>query len=175
MSVVNFLSLISSFLLDRSPRSLLASPTRGTRGWQLTWQPRGYPMDFTFHLQSFSAPNYVKTLKSKQQATVAYSFIAITHPLVAQMVSLSTSTTWTLPVTSSSTPCSTRPSRLSSLMKDSGRNFLTNISKLLEVENTDLLLKHLQWLTKLYIEMHWLSQVFQSIQVQSYQLCMFTS
>ena len=34
-----------------------------------------YPMDFTFHLQNFSAINYVKTVKSKQQATVAYSFI----------------------------------------------------------------------------------------------------
>lgn len=34
-----------------------------------------YPMDFTFHLQNFSALNYVKTVKSKQQATVAYSFI----------------------------------------------------------------------------------------------------
>merc|ERR1740129_456425 len=34
-----------------------------------------YPMDFTFHLQNFSALNYVKSVKSKQQATVAYSFI----------------------------------------------------------------------------------------------------
>merc|ERR1719228_904321 len=34
-----------------------------------------YPMDFTFHLQNFSAINYVKAVKSKQQATVAYSFI----------------------------------------------------------------------------------------------------
>jgi translocon-associated protein subunit alpha len=34
-----------------------------------------YPMDFTFHLQNFSALNYVKAVKSKQQATVAYSFI----------------------------------------------------------------------------------------------------
>jgi len=34
-----------------------------------------YPMDFTFHLQNFSAINYVKSVKSKQQATVAYSFI----------------------------------------------------------------------------------------------------
>ena len=34
-----------------------------------------YPMDFTFHLQNFSALNYVKTVKSKQQATAAYSFI----------------------------------------------------------------------------------------------------
>merc|ERR1711976_23905 len=34
-----------------------------------------YPMDFTFHLQNFSALNYQKTVKSKQQATVAYSFI----------------------------------------------------------------------------------------------------
>ena len=35
-----------------------------------------YPMDFTFHLQNFSAINYVKNVKAKQQATVAYSFIA---------------------------------------------------------------------------------------------------
>jgi len=34
-----------------------------------------YPMDFTFHIQNFSAINYVKTVKPKQQATVAYSFI----------------------------------------------------------------------------------------------------
>merc|ERR1719167_339096 len=34
-----------------------------------------YPMDFTFHLQNFSAINYAKAVKSKQQATVAYSFI----------------------------------------------------------------------------------------------------
>ena len=34
-----------------------------------------YPMDFTFHLQNFSAINYVKNVKGKQQATVAYSFI----------------------------------------------------------------------------------------------------
>ena len=34
-----------------------------------------YPMDFSFHLQNFSAINYVKQVKSKQQATVAYSFI----------------------------------------------------------------------------------------------------
>merc|ERR1719419_1913661 len=27
-----------------------------------------YPMDFTFHLQNFSAINYVKAVKSKQQA-----------------------------------------------------------------------------------------------------------
>merc|ERR1711992_102061 len=35
-----------------------------------------YPMDFTFHLQNFSAINYVKNVKAKQQATVAYSFVA---------------------------------------------------------------------------------------------------
>jgi translocon-associated protein subunit alpha len=34
-----------------------------------------YPMDFTFHIQNFSAISYAKTVKSKQQATVAYSFI----------------------------------------------------------------------------------------------------
>merc|ERR1719230_2149630 len=34
-----------------------------------------YPMDFTFHLQNFSAISYAKTVKPKQQATVAYSFI----------------------------------------------------------------------------------------------------
>merc|ERR1712098_445021 len=34
-----------------------------------------YPMDFTFHTQNFSAVTYSKTVKPKQQATVAYSFI----------------------------------------------------------------------------------------------------
>jgi len=34
-----------------------------------------YPMDFTYHLQNFSAIAYSKTVKSKQQATVAYSFV----------------------------------------------------------------------------------------------------
>ena len=34
-----------------------------------------YPMDFAFHIQNFSAISYAKTVKSKQQATVAYSFI----------------------------------------------------------------------------------------------------
>jgi translocon-associated protein subunit alpha len=34
-----------------------------------------YPMDFTFHIQNFSAINYMKIVKPKQQATVAYSFI----------------------------------------------------------------------------------------------------
>jgi len=34
-----------------------------------------YPMDFTFHIQNFSAVAYAKTVKPKQQATVAYSFI----------------------------------------------------------------------------------------------------
>merc|ERR1712083_1296257 len=34
-----------------------------------------YPMDFTFHIQNFSAIAYAKTVKPKQQATVAYSFI----------------------------------------------------------------------------------------------------
>jgi len=34
-----------------------------------------YPMDFTFHIQNFSAISYAKTVKPKQQATVAYSFI----------------------------------------------------------------------------------------------------
>ena len=29
-----------------------------------------YPMDFTFHLQNFSALNYVKTVKSKQQVMI---------------------------------------------------------------------------------------------------------
>jgi len=33
-----------------------------------------YPMDFTFHIQNFSAVTYSKTVKPKQQATVAYSF-----------------------------------------------------------------------------------------------------
>jgi len=34
-----------------------------------------YPMDFTFHIQNFSAITYSKAVKPKQQATVAYSFI----------------------------------------------------------------------------------------------------
>jgi translocon-associated protein subunit alpha len=34
-----------------------------------------YPMDFTFHIQNFSAINYGKVVKPQQQATVAYSFI----------------------------------------------------------------------------------------------------
>ena len=34
-----------------------------------------YPMDFTFHIQNFSAINYGKAVKPQQQATVAYSFI----------------------------------------------------------------------------------------------------
>lgn len=34
-----------------------------------------YPMDFTFHIQNFSAIAYGKTVKPKQQATVAYSFV----------------------------------------------------------------------------------------------------
>ena len=32
-------------------------------------------MDFTYHLQNFSAISYTKIVKPKQQATVAYSFI----------------------------------------------------------------------------------------------------
>lgn len=34
-----------------------------------------YPMDFTYHIQNFSAVVYEKTVKPKQQATVIYSFI----------------------------------------------------------------------------------------------------
>jgi len=34
-----------------------------------------YPMDFTYHIQNFSAIAYQKTVKSDQEATVAYSFI----------------------------------------------------------------------------------------------------
>jgi len=34
-----------------------------------------YPMDFTFHIQNFSAITYSKAVKPKQQATVAYSFV----------------------------------------------------------------------------------------------------
>lgn len=34
-----------------------------------------YPMDFTYHIQNFSAIAYNKIVKSKQQATVAYSFV----------------------------------------------------------------------------------------------------
>ena len=35
-----------------------------------------YPMDFSFHIQNFSAIAYHKTVKPGQEATVAYSFIA---------------------------------------------------------------------------------------------------
>jgi len=34
-----------------------------------------YPMDFTYHIQNFSAISYQKTVKPEQEATVAYSFI----------------------------------------------------------------------------------------------------
>ena len=34
-----------------------------------------YPMDFSFHIQNFSAIAYHKTVKPGQEATVAYSFI----------------------------------------------------------------------------------------------------
>ena len=34
-----------------------------------------YPMDFTFHIQNFSAINYQKTVKPNQETTIAYSFI----------------------------------------------------------------------------------------------------
>jgi translocon-associated protein subunit alpha len=34
-----------------------------------------YPMDFTFHIQNFSAIAYHKTVKAGQEATVSYSFI----------------------------------------------------------------------------------------------------
>merc|ERR1712029_1213716 len=34
-----------------------------------------YPMDFTYHIQNFSAITYQKTVKPDQEATVAYSFI----------------------------------------------------------------------------------------------------
>ena len=34
-----------------------------------------YPMDFTYHIQNFSAIPYQKTVKPEQEATVAYSFI----------------------------------------------------------------------------------------------------
>jgi len=34
-----------------------------------------YPMDFTYHIQNFSAIPYHKTVKPDQEATVAYSFI----------------------------------------------------------------------------------------------------
>ncbi len=34
-----------------------------------------YPMDFSFHIQNFSAIAYQKTVKPGQEATVAYSFI----------------------------------------------------------------------------------------------------
>jgi len=34
-----------------------------------------YPMDWTYHIQNFSAIAYQKTVKPKQEATVAYSFM----------------------------------------------------------------------------------------------------
>jgi len=34
-----------------------------------------YPMDFTFHIQNFTAISFAKAVKPKQQATVAYSFV----------------------------------------------------------------------------------------------------
>jgi len=34
-----------------------------------------YPMDFTFHIQNFSAVAYQKTVKPKEEATIAYSFV----------------------------------------------------------------------------------------------------
>jgi len=34
-----------------------------------------YPMDFTFHIQNFTTATLGKTVKPKQQATVAYSFV----------------------------------------------------------------------------------------------------
>jgi len=34
-----------------------------------------YPMDFTFHIQNFTAITYSKVVKPKTQATVAYSFV----------------------------------------------------------------------------------------------------
>jgi len=34
-----------------------------------------YPMDWTYHIQNFSAIGYQKTVKAKQEATVAYSFM----------------------------------------------------------------------------------------------------
>ncbi len=34
-----------------------------------------YPMDFTYHIQNFSAIAYQKTVKPRQEATVSYSFI----------------------------------------------------------------------------------------------------
>merc|ERR1712223_1124991 len=34
-----------------------------------------YPMDFTYHIQNFSAISYQKTVKEGQEATVAYFFI----------------------------------------------------------------------------------------------------
>ena len=34
-----------------------------------------YPMDFSYVIQNFSAIQYAKVVKPKQQATVSYSFI----------------------------------------------------------------------------------------------------
>ena len=34
-----------------------------------------YPMDFTYHIQNFSAINYNKVVKAGQEASVFYSFI----------------------------------------------------------------------------------------------------
>jgi len=34
-----------------------------------------YPMDFSYHIQNFSAIQYHKTVKASQEATIAYSFV----------------------------------------------------------------------------------------------------
>ncbi len=34
-----------------------------------------YPMDFSYHIQNFSAISYQKTVKPNHEATVAYSFV----------------------------------------------------------------------------------------------------
>ena len=45
-----------------------------------------YPMDFTFHLQNFSALNYVKTVKSKQQVMIMMMIMMMLKMIVIMMM-----------------------------------------------------------------------------------------
>ena len=44
-----------------------------------------YPMDFTFHLQNFSALNYVKTVKSKQQVMMMMIMMMLKMIMIMMM------------------------------------------------------------------------------------------
>ena len=44
-----------------------------------------YPMDFTFHLQNFSALNYVKTVKSKQQVMIMMMIMMMLKMIMIMM------------------------------------------------------------------------------------------